>query len=383
MIRSTIFLFCLLTAAPAFAQSLTAASVRPPEGATLCGERVPLELGDVRERFEKEMLLSLGDRPQVLLWLKRTRRYLPFIARELKKEGLPEDLKYLAIVESALRPHAGSPRGAIGFWQLLPETARKYGLTVDEFIDQRRDLFLSTPAALSYLKALHAKFSSWALALAAYNMGEEGLDAEILEQKTHDYYQLYLPLETQQFVLRMLAVKLIVSHPRVYGFQMAPKDYYQPLKYDTATLDCYQEMPLRLVAEAAHTSFKAIKDLNPSLRGYYLEAGHHALRVPPDRAAGLADRFEKLAQNHSEQRLQRIYVVQSGDSLSTIAAKFDIPVAALLIWNRIDLNKTLYPGNRLVIYPRTEHTNGIHADEKIQPPAIDGDTGKNSSPDAQ
>lgn len=383
MMRSTIFLFCLLTAVPAFAQSLTAAAVRPPKGATLCGERVPLERSDVRERFEKEMLLSLGNRPQVLLWLKRTRRYLPFITHELKKGGLPEDLKYLAIAESSLRPHAGSARGAIGFWQLLPETARRYGLVVDEYIDQRRDLFLSTPAALSYLKALHAKFSSWSLALAAYNMGEEGLDAEILEQKTHDYYQLYLPLETQQFLLRILAVKLIVSHPRAYGFHMAPQDYYRPLRYDTATLDCFQEMPLRLVAGAAHSSFKAIKDLNPSLRGYYLEAGHHVLRVPPGRAAGLADRFQKLAQNYSEQRQQRIYVVQSGDSLSTIAAKFNVPVAALLIWNRIGLTKTLHPGNRLVIYPRPGRTNSIDADEKNPPSSSEGDTGKNHSPEAE
>jgi membrane-bound lytic murein transglycosylase D len=384
MIRSIVALLCFLTAAPAFAQSLTAAVARPPKGGvTLCGEPVPLKRNDVRERFEKEMLLSLGDRPQVLLWLKRSKRYLPFITQALKKEGLPEDLKYLTIVESALRPHAGSSRGAIGFWQLLPETARKYGLTVDEYIDQRRDIFLSTPAALSYLKALHTKFSSWTLALAAYNMGEEGLDAEILEQKTNDYYQLYLPLETQQFVLRILAVKLIVSHPRKYGFKMAPEDYYQPLQFDTAKLDCFQEVPLRLVAEAAHTSFKVIKDLNPSLRGHYLEAGHHELRVPPGGDVGFAGRFQKLAQNNSEQRMQRIYVVQSGDSLSTIADKFNVPVAALLIWNRIDLNKPLYPGNRLVIYPRTRPRNGIEADEKIQQPSSEGDSKKRSSPDGQ
>lgn len=356
MIRSTITLLSLLMAVPALAQQpITAAAARPPQGVTLCGERVPMELDDVRERFEKEMLLTLWNRPQVLLWLKRTTRYLPFITQELKKAGLPDDLKFLPIVESALLPHAGSSRGAIGFWQLMPETARKHGLIVNEHIDQRRDLVLSTPAALSYLKSLHARFSSWSLAMAAYNMGEEGLDAEMLEQRTNDYYRLYLSLETQRFVLQILSVKLIVGNPQEYGFELTPEDYYQPLAFDTQMLDCFTETPLRLVAEAARTSFKMVKDLNPHIRGHYLQAGHYALRLPPGSAtADFSKRFEKLVQAHSEQRMQRIYVVQNGDSLSTIAAKFDIPLAAILMWNRIDMSKTLHPGNRLVIYPRVK-----------------------------
>ena len=172
MMRSAVAILFMLAVTAVQADKIVAAKdVRPPKGLTLCGETVPFDLDDVRERFEKEMLLTLWDRPQVLLWLKRTTRYLPFISQALHQSGMPDDIKYLAIVESALRPHAGSPKGAMGFWQLMPGTARNYGLTVDEFIDHRRDLILSTPAALDYLKALHAKFSSWTLALAAYNMG--------------------------------------------------------------------------------------------------------------------------------------------------------------------------------------------------------------------
>jgi membrane-bound lytic murein transglycosylase D len=354
-IRTILVLLCLATAAPAFAQApVTADLARPPEGVTLCGEKVPLELDDVRERFEKEMLLILWNRPQVLLWLKRTTRFLPFIAQELKTAGLPEDLQYLPIVESALLPHIGSARGALGFWQLMPETARNYGLTVDEHVDHRRDLFLSTPAALSYLKQLNERFSSWALAMAAYNMGEEGLDAEILEQKTKDYYQLYLSLETQQFVLRVLAVKLIVGNPAAYGFELAPQDYYPPLRFETAALECFEETPLRLAAEAASTSFKTIKDLNPHVRGYYLQAGNHELRLPPGAAKGFAERFQELAKVHGEALAQRIYVVQQGDSLSTIAARFEVPLKALLIWNKIDMGKPIHPGKRLVIFPRLD-----------------------------
>ena len=344
--------WCLLPGRPAAA--LTAAEVRPPKDATLCGQPVPFTQDDVRERFEKEMLLTLWDRPQVMLWLKRTTRFLPFIANSLRAAGLPDDLKYLAIVESALRAHAGSSKGAMGYWQLMPATARHYGLKVDEFVDQRRDLYASTEAAIAYLKVLHAKFSSWTLTLAAYNMGEEGLEAEMLEQKTDNYYQLYLPLETQRFIFRMLCVKLIVSNPKAYGFDLAPEDFYSPLQFDTAEVDCFQETPIRLVAEAAGTYFKRIKDLNPQLRGHYIQAGHHRFRLPPGNAKGFEGRFSQLVNAYRAERSQRIYVVQNGDSLSTIADKFGVPLAALLIWNHIDLTETIHPGDRLVIYPRPD-----------------------------
>ena len=111
------------------------------------GKTVPLVVPDIMERYEKEMLLTLWDRPQVLLWLKRSTRYFPFVAQQLKDRRMPDDLKYVAVAESALRPHAGSSKGAVGFWQLMPETARKYGLTVDAFIDERRNIYLSTSSA--------------------------------------------------------------------------------------------------------------------------------------------------------------------------------------------------------------------------------------------
>jgi len=352
--QSIAILLCWLILFPAMAEAtVTAEAARPPESLTLCNEPVPMGQGDVRERFEREMLLTLGNRTQVLLWLKRSKRFLPYISEELRKAGLPDDLKYLPVIESALMPHIGSSAGALGFWQLMPATARKYGLTVDEHIDQRRDVYLSTPAALDYLKSLHARFSSWALALAAYNMGEEGLDAEILEQKNTDYYRLYLSLETQRFVFKLLAAKLVIAQPESYGFQMAPDDYFEPLRFETVRTECHQETPIRLIATAASTDFKTIKDLNPHLRGYYLQAGSYALRLPPGSTAGFERRFRKMADDYEAQRQQRIYVVQNGDSLSTIAAKFDVPVAALLIWNGINVNKTLYAGERLVVFPRT------------------------------
>lgn len=323
-----------------------------PDSVTFCGESVPLNDARIRERFEKEMLLALWNRPQVLLWIKRAPRYLPHIARALNTLNMPDDLKYLAVAESALLPHAGSTKGAIGFWQLLADTARKYGLTVNPFIDERRNLFTSTPAALRYLKELHDKFSSWTLAAAAYNMGEQGLTAEILEQRVKDYYKLYLPLETQRFIFRVIAVKLIISEPQRYGFKLSSDQLYKPLVFDNAHVDCFQEIPLQLVAEAAGSYFKELKDLNPHFRGHYLQAGNHQILLPAGRSAGFQTRLNKLISQYARDKQKRLYIVQSGDSLSTIAEKFNVPVAALLIWNRIEHSRPIYPGDRLVIYPR-------------------------------
>ncbi|MBW2035566.1 MAG: lytic transglycosylase domain-containing protein [Deltaproteobacteria bacterium] len=175
-------------------------SVKNMDTLSFCGERVPLENRDVKERFEKELLLSIWDRPQVILWLKRSRRYLPYIERMLRENHMPEDLKYIAIAESVLRPHSGSRKGAVGFWQFLPDTGQKYGLIINKNIDERRNIFASTQAAIKYFKALYQSMGAWTLVAAAYNMGEEGLQAEIMVQHTRDYYRLYLPLETQRFI---------------------------------------------------------------------------------------------------------------------------------------------------------------------------------------
>jgi len=136
------------------------------------------------------------------------------------------------------------------------------------------------------LKELYQIFQSWTLAAAAYNMGEEGLMAEILEQDTANYYQLYLPLETQRYLFRILSVKLIFSNPEKYGFNLTTNDYYPPLTFDTIQVDCVDEIPLRIIARAGKTHFKAIKELNPEIRGHYLSKGNHAVLLPPGASVG-------------------------------------------------------------------------------------------------
>lgn len=319
---------------------------------TFCEEPVPMQREEVRERFEKEFLLSLWDRPQVILWLKRSTRYLPYIEHRLKKEGLPGDLKYVAVAESALRPHAGSRRGAIGFWQFMRYTGRKYGLTINRRIDERRNIFASTQAAIRYLKKLHEGFGSWTLAVAAYNMGEAGLMAEIMEQQTKDYYALYLPLETQRFIFRILSIKLILETPEKYGFNLTDADTYPPLQFDRVLVKTRKDLPIQTIARAAKTHFKVIKDLNPEIRGHYLPSGRHYVLIPRGRGNGFQKRLTKVLKAPASDKKEFIYVVRKGDTLTAIANRFDVPLTALLLWNGINPKRPIHPGDRLIIYPK-------------------------------
>ena len=324
-------------------------SIRISTAVDFCGEPVPLDNPEIRERLEKELLLSLWNRPQVILWVKRSNRYFPHIEAMLKKNQVPDDLKYVAIIESALRPHVGSRKGAIGFWQFMKHTGRKYGLIVNNDLDQRRNLFTSTSAAIRYFKDLYAMLGSWTLSAAAFNMGEEGLKSEVLAQRTNTYYQLYLPLETQRYVFRILAAKLILSDPEKYGFRLTKNDLYPPLEFDRLQLECSQQTPIFIVAKAAMASFKEIKDLNPEIRGHYLSQGSHSILIPKGSAKGFQSRYNKFTKQWQAKRKQQVYTVKEGDNLSTIADRFNVPLPLLVIWNRLNLNKPIHPGDRLII----------------------------------
>ncbi len=316
-----------------------------------CGEPVELDNHDARERMEKEMLLTLWDRPQVILWIKRSSRYLLLIEEMLKEKKMPEDLKYIPVVESGLRPHSGSPKGAMGFWQFVAATGQKYGLKIDSEKDERRNVFKSTEAAILYFKELYDTFGSWTLAVAAYNMGEQGLQAEMLAQGSNNYYDLYLPLETQRYVFRIISAKLILADPEKYGFKFTKEDLYPPVQFDRIKLECYQETPILVIARAADTTFKVIKDLNPEIRGHYVAAGSHSILIPEGASKGFHQRFKKLVDQWLANKKERIYLVKEGDNLSTIADRFKVPLPALMIWNRLGEDKYIHPGDRLVIYP--------------------------------
>ena len=192
---------------------------------------------------------------------------------------------------------------------------------------------------------------SWTLAAAAFNMGELGLQAEIVSQKANDFYQLYLPLETQRYIFRIISAKIILSDPQRFGFEFTDQDLYPPLSFDRIHVECFQDTPIHIVAQAANTHFKAIKDLNPELRGHFLAAGMHSLLLPKGAANGFYARFKELVQQWVAENQERVYVVKEGDNLTVIAERFNVPLPALLIWNRLDGKKAIHPGDRIVIYP--------------------------------
>jgi len=290
------------------------ARITPP--VDFCGEKMPVEEAEIRENIEKEMLLFLGDPAQIVLWLKRCSRYMPYIERMLKQNNMPDDLKYVAVIESSLLPHAGSAKHAIGFWQFIQPTGLRVGMTINSEIDERRSIFTSTVAAIKYFKKLYSDFGAWTLAAAAYNMGEEGLRNNIAFQETNDYYHLYLPIETQRYMYKIVAAKLILSDPKKYGFSLEKDDLYPPLDFDRIQVECPDEVPIPLIAKAANTHFKTIKDLNPEMRGKSMSAGTYSFLIPKGGAEGFDTRYKTLLSQWLATSTPKKKEVQSADMLA-------------------------------------------------------------------
>jgi len=197
-----------------------------PTNIEFCGERVPQERGYVRERLEKELLML--NRKQFILYIKRANyKYFPYIEKRLKEWKMPDCLKYIPIIESALNPNALSSAKAGGFWQFIPGTAARYGLKKNINWDDRADFEKATDAGLNYLRDLHKQFGSWALAIAAYNAGEDTIESAIRIQKTKDYYGLLLPAETMQYNYRAIVAYLVMSKPEAYGLFLSDGDLYR------------------------------------------------------------------------------------------------------------------------------------------------------------
>jgi len=262
-------------------------SYRLPQEVSLCGERVPLEDRNVWENLDREFLVALDSEAQVLLWMKRARRYFPYIEKRLKEIGLPDDLKYVAITESSLRPYAVSSSGASGIWQFIASTGEKYGMRRNRVIDERFDFFKATEGALTYLKSLYEEFKSWTLAMAAYNAGENRVRKEIDLQKTKDYFYLDLPMETERYVYKIAVAKVILSEPEKYGFHLEKNEFYDLLQVERVSIELTQPLPIIDVARAVGFFYKEIKEMNPQLSEETIPPGTHVLNLPP----GTSERF--------------------------------------------------------------------------------------------
>ena len=199
----------------------------------------------------------------MMLLLKRANKYFPLIEEILKEEGLPDDFKYLAVIESSLE-NVRSPRGAKGFWQIMPSTAREYGLEVNSNVDERYHIEKSTRVACTYLKKAKKRFGSWTLAAASYNRGIFGIDRLLKKQITDNYYDLLLNTETSRYIFRILAVKEIMSNPQRYGYIYKPEDLYQQIPVRKIGLDTAINNIARFAKDQS-VNYKIIKIHNPWL----------------------------------------------------------------------------------------------------------------------
>lgn len=235
-----------------------------PDSLSFAGEPVPLDRVDVREALDRELLVNDYWQSNLLLLVKRANRWFPVMEPELARNGVPDDFKYLALIESGLM-NVVSPAKAAGFWQFLKATAQSYGLEVNDNVDERYDAVKATAAACAYLKDAKAKCGSWTAAAAGYNMGYSGYAKAAAVQHTSSYWDLYLNAETARYVYRILAVKLILKNPVQYGVRLRQRDLYQPLACDTLCVDS-SIADLRVFALQQGVSYKWLKESNPWLR---------------------------------------------------------------------------------------------------------------------
>ena len=241
---------------------------KPSSNIYFANERVPLENPDIWERYDKELLKNTYWQSNTLLLHKRAAKYFPIIEPILKKNNLPDDFKYLALIESGLE-NVTSPAGAKGFWQIMKSTAKEFNLEVNTEVDERYHIQKSTQAACDFLSSAKSKFGSWTLAAAAYNMGRTGLQKQMNRQKSYTYYDLLLNNETSRYVFRILAIKEIIENPKKYGFQLRTEDLYENIPTYTVMVDSTVSSWADFSREYG-INYKILKLHNPWLRERYL-----------------------------------------------------------------------------------------------------------------
>lgn len=239
-------------------------ALKIPENLNFAGEPIPLADPDVYERMDRELLVNTYWQSNGLLMFKRAKKYFPIIEPILEKHGVPDDFKYLAVIESGLT-NVVSPAGARGIWQIMPATARENGLEVNANVDERYHLEKSTEVACKYLLQSKKSFGSWTLAAAAYNAGNAGISRRLKEQDVSDYYDLLLGEETGRYMFRIVALKEIMNHPEIYGFNFDDADLYTNIPTFDVEID--KEIPnLTKFAQEYGVNYKILKIHNPWLR---------------------------------------------------------------------------------------------------------------------
>ena len=253
------------------AEDAAYSAMQVPQRMTFCGDTIDLSRLDRKERMDREMLAAMYMHSNSVQVIKRAGRYMAVIERILKEEGMPDDLKYLMVTESNINPTALSRAGAAGLWQLMPATARQYGLTVTEAVDERYHLERATRAACKYLREAYAKYGNWETVAASYNAGQGKISRELSRQREGNALDLVLVEETTRYVYRILVAKLLLTDPEAFGFRLRPSDIYRPIpckevRVTTAVPDVVA------FAKKHGMSYSTLRWLNPWIRGYALPA---------------------------------------------------------------------------------------------------------------
>lgn len=276
--------------------------------------------------------------------------YFPVIEYTLQMQDLPEDLKYVTVIESNLRPYAVSIAGAAGMWQIMPETAKLFGLQIDEYIDERRDPVKSSQVALNYLGYLHDEFGSWELALAAYNCGPSRLKKIIRRAGTRDFWELqpYLPQETANYIPKFIAASYMMKYHFYHGLVPKLKD---PTMLNTSAVSVFERTTFNEIEQVTNTKYKLIRKLNSM---YFTgvvppsENGHYVI-LPKVASRKLSAHVNKRC-NDNLPGVVRIftYTVKKGDVLSNIAKQFNCTVHDILSWNRLPSDR-IFIGQKITL----------------------------------
>ena len=314
---------------------------------------VPIVVNESVESYLNYFQTRLRDR--FALWLSRSGRYLPMMKETFKRHGLPEDLVYVALIESGFNPYAYSRARAVGPWQFMKGTARLYGLRINRWVDERRDPVKSTDAAARHLKDLYERFGSWPLALASYNAGERRISRALTKAKTDDYWDLrssrYIRRETKGYVPKFMAATIIAKNPERYGFSL---EYHEPFVFDEVTVSPLAN--LRVIAEAAGIHYKLLREFNPELRTEITPPkSTYTIRLP----SGKKEKFDKTYAQIPDQKklLKTRYIVRKNDTLSTIAQRYGTTVRQLARVNHRSSRKILRVGEGLLIPLSTVSSN--------------------------
>ncbi|TDU39703.1 transglycosylase-like protein with SLT domain [Gelidibacter sediminis] len=253
---------------PTTSNSYNVYAIKLPNDLNFAGEKLPISDPDVYERMDRELLVNTYWQSNGLLMFKRAKKYFPIIEPILKKHGVPDDFKYLAVIESGLT-NAVSPAGARGVWQIMPATGRENGLEVNDNVDERYHLEKATEVACKYLLQSKKNLGSWTLAAAAYNAGNAGISRRLREQGVDDYYDLLLGEETGRYMFRIVALKEILKNPKTYGFNFEDSDLYSNIPTFSVTVDT-EVKDFAAFSKEYGINYKILKIHNPWLREPHL-----------------------------------------------------------------------------------------------------------------